>query len=67
VGAVRQTSRPPVGNEQEDFVALSAHECASSAASDADLVIPAEADLATATSRFAASATSMVRSLADPR
>ena len=46
---------------------MSAQECAASAVSDADRVITAATDLATATNRLTPSATSTVRTLSEPR
>lgn len=63
MGAVGWAGGPAVGNIKEDFVALSAQECAASVVSDADLVIAAAVVLAVATRRLTASAARTVRML----
>jgi hypothetical protein len=62
---VRSTARPPVGDEQEDLVVLSAQECDASASIDADPVTVAATVFATATSALAAKATRTVLTLVE--
>jgi hypothetical protein len=52
---------------RNDSLPVSAHECAASAAIDAEPVSAAAIDLATATRRFANSATTTVTTLSDAR
>ena len=62
---VRRAAGPPFGDQQEDLLPVSAHECAASATSDADPVTVAATDFATATSALAPNATSTVVRLSD--